>query len=617
MIAMHGLLVWSSLFISWLLRFEFRLVNLALLLAVAPVLILYRLAALHRYGLLHGYWLHAANHDEGDIVKSVGLGSAAFLITVRYLFQVRQFPLSVYILEAVTTSVIVVGLRAAARWLRQKAGSPQEDRRRKQRVLIAGAGFAGQLLIQDLKRSASRWEVVGFVDDDGKKTGARIHGVPVLGAIGQIPALSSKHHAYEVLIAIPSATSAQMQRIVEICDGASLRYKTVPSLQEFVADEPSAQQLREVNLEDLLGRESVKMDLEPVRLKLHDTAVLVTGAAGSIGSELVRQILQYQPSVLVCLDQDETGLFDLQQKLGKTTATTNVQFCLADVTDRSRMSCVLSEYRIDSIFHAAAYKHVSLTESNICEVLENNVFGLTSLMDAADESCCSSFVLISSDKAVNPTSFMGCTKRIGELILAARPSRRMRSVTVRFGNVLGSQGSVVPLFQHQLRSKRQISVTHPEVTRYFMTIPEAVSLVLQAFAIGEHGDLLVLDMGQPVRIVDLARTLMKLTGIRESEVRIEFTGLRPGEKMHEELFYDYEERRTTSVGKITLARSNVTHWNSLVRQLEELLQMGRDQLRADVRRKVKEIIPEYSYGCESVPETLPSAEAAQEQAAGR
>jgi FlaA1/EpsC-like NDP-sugar epimerase len=269
--------------------------------------------------------------------------------------------------------------------------------------------------------------------------------------------------------------------------------------------------------------------------------------------------------------------------------------------DGRRMRSVMSRYEIDTIFHAAAYKHVSLTEANVCEVLENNVFGLLSMLDVAEESRCSSFVLISSDKAVNPSSFMGCTKRIGELILASRPTATMRNVTVRFGNVLGSQGSVVPLFQHQIRTKKRITVTHPDVTRYFMTIPEAVTLVLQAFVIGEHGDLLVLDMGKPRRIVDIARTLMKLSGVRETDVKIEFTGLRPGEKLHEELFYEYEGQQTTAVGKITLAKSKGSNWSTLEGHLNVLLKMCGEQMHSEIRDQVRKIVPEYAY----IPEMCP------------
>jgi FlaA1/EpsC-like NDP-sugar epimerase len=594
-VLLHAALVFLSVVLSWLLRFDFKLPHISVLLFLAPLLILYRLCAMARFGLLHGYWSHTGIHDVPEMAKAISLGSAAFLLTSQYLLKIDVFPISVYALEAIVTTAILLGVRITCRLFRQRTQSNKRsgDRRRAQRVLIAGAGFAGQLLIRELQQSSSRWEAVGCVDDDANKVGAKIHGVPVLGTIEQIPALSAEHYAFELLIAIPSATAVQMQQIVEICDKAGVKYKTVPSLRDFVAGQSSVQQLREVNLEDLLGREPIELDLEPVRRKLKGNQVLVTGAAGSIGSELASQILQYEPAVLVCIDQDETGLFELQQKLRKAETSTRVEYCLADVTDSKRILSVLSRYEINTVFHAAAYKHVSLTEDNLCEVLENNVSGLLSMLDAAEESHCTSFVLISSDKAVNPTSFMGCTKRIGELILAARPTSSMRCVTVRFGNVLGSQGSVVPLFQHQIRTKKQITVTHPEVTRYFMTIPEAVSLVLQAFVIGEHGDLLVLDMGKPLRILDVARTLMKLSGVNESEVKIEFTGLRPGEKLHEELFYDYEEQRTTPVGKITQAKSKTGNWNALAKQLDVLLAMGAQEMHWKMRNQVKQIIPEY------------------------
>jgi FlaA1/EpsC-like NDP-sugar epimerase len=596
-VLLHALLVSASVAMAWLLRFEFHLPNSKLLLSVIPVLVLYRLAALGRFSLLHGYWSHTGVHDVLEMGQAMGLGSVAFVLTIRYLFKVREFPLSIYVLEAILTSMTVVGVRVLARLFGQRAKPmrPAGDRRRAQRVFIAGAGFAGQLLVQELQQAGGRWEVVGCLDDDRTKVGAKIHGIPVLGTLDQLPALSMEHRAFELLIAIPTATAQQMQRIVGICDKVGIKYKTVPSLQDFAAGQPSVQQLREVNLEDLLGREAIHLDLEPVRQQLKDSGVLVTGAAGSIGSELVKQILQYQPAVLICVDQDETGLFDLQQRLGTIEPAGRVEFCLADITDERRMASILSRYRIETIFHAAAYKHVGLTEQNVCEVLENNVFGLLSLLDVAEEAGCGSFVLISSDKAVNPTSFMGCTKRIGELILASRPTQSMRCVTVRFGNVLGSQGSVVPLFQQQIRSRKRISVTDPEVTRYFMTIPEAVSLVLQAFVIGEHGDLMVLDMGKPLRIVDVARTLIKLSGVRESDVKIEFTGLRPGEKMHEELFYEYEEQRATSVEKITLAKGNIGNWSGFREQLNVLFRMSAGQIHFDVREQVQRIVPEYDY----------------------
>jgi FlaA1/EpsC-like NDP-sugar epimerase len=320
---------------------------------------------------------------------------------------------------------------------------------------------------------------------------------------------------------------------------------------------------------------------------------MVTGAAGSIGSELCQQLLSYGPAKLVCVDQAETPLFYLQH----TNSGSKVEkvYCVADITDDIRMRDIIQEHDVRAIFHAAAYKHVPLMEENLQEALKNNVFGLLSLLEVADQSECEDFLLISSDKAVSPTSFMGCTKRIGELIIAARPCTNLRCVSVRFGNVLGSQGSVIPLFQEQIKLNREITVTHPEITRYFMTIPEAVSLVLQAFAIGEKGDTLVLDMGKPIRILDMAKTLIRLSGFPENEVKIVFSGLRPGEKLYEELFYDFERPMSTPAQKVLRTKAQLTTWPELTRQIRELRAEAQTGISTRIRAKVQEIVPQYQW----------------------
>lgn len=604
-LGLHVVLVFSAAVTAWALRFEFRLPNLGLLLTLVPILILYRIAAMARFGLLHGYWRYTSLHDAVAMSKALLLSSAAFFVCVRYWFGIKAFPLSVYCLELLVAAFLLLGVRVVYRVvIQRKSVAPGPDRRQSQRFFIVGAGFAAQLLIRELKQAGPAWTVVGCVDDEKAKIGSKIHGIPVLGTIEQLHELSARHRAFDVLIAIPSASAAEMQRIVHICYAADLKYRTVPSLRELVAGQLSLRQLREVKLEDLLGRDPVHMDLEPVRRMIQGTAVLVTGAAGSIGSELAQQVLQYNPRVLVCLDQDESGLFELQQRLATADTNSRIEWCVADMNDSDRVESILSRFGVSTVFHAAAYKHVPLMESNVSEALRNNVFGLISMLDAAEKSRCSSFVLISSDKAVNPTSFMGCTKRLGELILAARPSSNMRCVSVRFGNVLGSQGSVVPLFQQQIRTTRRITVTHPKITRYFMTIPEAVALVLQAFAVGEHRDLLVLDMGKPVPIVELARTLIKLSGIPEKEVEIAFTGLRPGEKLYEELFYEHEEQSSTSIGAIMRAKSETIPWDALTWHLNALHTLIGKQAHAEIRARVKQAIPEYVYPNSGVAETV-------------
>ena len=425
------------------------------------------------------------------------------------------------------------------------------------------------------------------------KLGIRLQGVPVIGSVDQLPVLLATNPVDEILIAVPSATGKQMQRFVQICEQCGTRFKTVPTLRDLITGEGSIREFRDVNLEDLLGRDPVHIDLGSVRDRIEGRAVLVTGAAGSIGSELCRQILEYSPSTLICLDQSETGIFYLEQELSKFGAVGQTVFCVADVGDRERVRRIFAEYGPDVVFHAAAYKHVPVMERNVQEAIKNNVFALLDLLEIAEEHGCGSFVLISSDKAVNPTSIMGATKRIGELITACRPCNGMRSVSVRFGNVLGSNGSVVPVFQEQIRRSQPLSITHPEIKRFFMTGCEAVSLVLQAFAMGGGGDTLVLDMGKPVRILDLARKLIVLSGRSERDVGIRFTGLREGEKLKEELFYAAEEIHATPFEKIKRIRGPLVGWSLLQRQLRELKDaLGVDEL---VRRKVKEIVPEYSY----------------------
>ena len=591
------ILVVISVTTAWLLRFEFRFVDLRVLLSAVPLLIILRLVAMARFNLLHGYWRFVGVSDALDIQKAVGISSLAFLVAERWVLREKRFPLSVCFIEMILTVGILIGVRVFARALLQRKQSTagREERRR---VLVVGAGCASAMLLRELPRSG--YLPVALVDDDPRKAGVRLQGVPVVGTIRDLPHVARQFRAEELMIAIPSATGKQMQHIFDACNRTRLRFRTIPGLGDLINGAVSVDQLRDLNFEDLLGRAPICLDVDPVRRRIAGRVVMVTGAAGSIGSELCQQLLNYLPLKLVCLDQAETPLFNLQNALSgslqrkKSNVITEIVYRVADITDVRRMAEIIAEHDIRVIFHAAAYKHVPLMEENPEEALKNNVFGLAALMELADRSGCEDFLLISSDKAVHPTSFMGCTKRIGELMIAARPSQ-MRCLSVRFGNVLGSQGSVVPLFQEQIKLTRRITVTHPDITRYFMTIPEAVSLVLQAFSVGEKRDILVLDMGTPVRIVDMARTLVRLSGIPEHEVKIEFTGLRPGEKLFEELFYDFEKRLNTDAPKVLRSRAQITPWASLQQQLAELRAECSTVDGDRIRSKVKEIVPEYGW----------------------
>jgi FlaA1/EpsC-like NDP-sugar epimerase len=579
-----------SLITAWLLRFDFTLPHRRILLYALPVLVLIRLGAMAYFGLLRGWWRYVGIRDGIDILKAVAAGSIVFFIIIRFVLQLHGFPRTIYVLEPLIAAGLLGGVRLLSRLV---AESVRENISSCKRVILIGAGSAAQTILREIHRPGSGYVAVGCLDDDRSKLNIRIHNVRVLGSVGQLPALLSSEPADEVLIAVPSATGAQMRRFVEICNVARINFRTVPALKDIIAGEVIVNQLREVSLEDLLGREPVQIDLEAVRKEIVARTVLVTGAAGSIGSELCRQILDYSPARLICLDQNETGLYFLRLSLMDHKNGSQLVFRVADVCDAERVRSLLLELCPEIIFHAAAYKHVPMMESNVQEAVKNNVLSFVSLLDSAAELGCKSFVLISSDKAVNPTSVMGATKRICELIISSKPRNGMRCVSVRFGNVLGSSGSVIPVLKRQLRNHQPLTITHPDIKRYFMLTPEAVALVLQAFTIGNHGDILVLDMGESIRILDLARSLIRLSGKSENDVEIQFTGLRDGEKLNEELFYAHEKVIPTSFEKIKRTNGALRNWAELCRQLDDLRSSMCVDGAAPIRAKIKEIVPEY------------------------
>ena len=584
-------LIVCSLILAWLLRFDFTLPYRSVLLLAMPILVCVRLSTMVYFGLLRGWWRYVGIRDGADILKAVVVGSGIFWLVMRFALGATAFPRTIYVLEALLTAVSLAGVRLLSRAI---AESVRENISSCKRVILIGAGSAAHTIIREIRRPDSSYVAVGCLDDDHTKLGIRIDNVRVLGTVDQLSDVLSSEPADEVLIAVPSATGSQMRRFVEICNQAKVNFRTVPALKDIIAGQVAVSQLREVSLEDLLGREPVQIDLDAVRREIIGRTVLVTGAAGSIGSELCRQILEYGPARLICLDQSETGLFFLRLGLIQHKNGSQVVFRVADVCDSERVAALLSEFSPEIVFHAAAYKHVPMMESNVQEAIKNNVLALVGLLDLAAEAGCRGFVLISSDKAVNPTNVMGATKRICELIISSRPPNGMRCVSVRFGNVLGSSGSVIPVLKQQLRDHQPLTITHPEIRRFFMITPEAVALVLQAFTIGEHGDILVLDMGESVRILDLARSLIRLSGKFEHDVPIQFTGLRDGEKLEEELFYSHETVLPTSCGKVKRTSGTLKDWPGLCRQLEELrISMTMDGA-APIRAKIKEIVPEYS-----------------------
>ncbi|MGA9353504.1 MAG: nucleoside-diphosphate sugar epimerase/dehydratase, partial [Terriglobales bacterium] len=507
--AFQAVLIFVSLILAWFLKFDFTLPDRQMLFRAAGVLILVRMMMIAAFGLLHGWWRYTGLSDTLDVVKCVVCGSFVFIVVNRYLLTITGFPPAIYVLEPLLTAGMLIGVRIFSRVL---AESVRQDLAAARKVLLIGAGVGAQTVVREIGRPGSEYAPIGYVDDDRSKLGLKIEGIPVLGTIDQLPELVITYPVDEILIAVPSASSKEMQRYVEVCERTPLKFRTVPALRDVIAQRVSISDFREVNVDDLLGRDPVEIDLQSVRSAIRGQPVMVTGAAGSIGSEICRQLLEHEPALLVCVDQSETGMFYLEHELAPRRGETTLHCHVADAGHRRSMERILLESRPEAIFHAAAYKHVPLMEENVSAAVQNNIFGLMNLLEVASENECRRFVLISSDKAVNPCNVMGATKRIGELIVAHRPTNGMRCLSVRFGNVLGSNGSVVPMLQQQLRRNEPLTVTHPDVKRFFMTIREAVSLVLQASVIGEKGDTLVLDMGEPLLILDLVRTLIKLSG---------------------------------------------------------------------------------------------------------
>jgi FlaA1/EpsC-like NDP-sugar epimerase len=521
------------------------------------------------FGLYRGVWRFASLPDLMRIVKAVGWGT---LIAVGALFVVTRLddvPRSVPVLYGVVLVVLLGGPRFLYRWLKDRRVRTRSARR----VLIAGAGRAGEMLVRDLLRDRRRsYQPIGFVDDDRSKRGKDIHGIRVVGVCQGIPRFVDELEIDLIMLAVPSATAAQMRRLVELCERADIPFRTVPQLDDLMSGFGRINDLRKVAIEDLLGREPVSLDWDGIHLGLARRVVMVTGAGGSIGSELCRQLARLQPKRLVLFENSEFNLYAIEMDLRQLFPELVVEARLGDVRDAVAVSQILSSAGPEVIFHAAAYKHVPMLESQVREAVRNNVLGTRVLAQAAHRHGCAEFVLISTDKAVNPANVMGASKRVAEIFcqnLSARSDTRF--ITVRFGNVLGSAGSVVPLFREQIARGGPVTVTHPEIERYFMTIPEACQLIMQAAVLGEGSEIFVLDMGKPVKIRQLAEEMIRLSGNRPGEdIRVEYTGLREGEKLYEELFHERERLQATRHAKILLARHRVVDWKALNTTLDHM-----------------------------------------------
>lgn len=546
-------LIATAFLLAFLLRFDLVLppeeiplvkLGLGVVLVVKPIIFA-------SFGTYRTMWRYASLQDALEIAKIVVISSAISTFTILYLWKFAPYHRSIFILDGVLLFLFVSASRLIWRVVRERCliGASRTGRR----TLIVGAGDAGNLLLKEIhKQPDSGFAVVGFVDDDAEKNGLKLAGVRVLGHTRQLPALIKKYLIEEVIIAVPSAPKKFIRQMIACCKESGVHFKTLPGISDIIDGRVSISQIKDVEIEDLLGREPVQLDQEGIRRYLTGKRVLVTGAAGSIGSEICRQVCHYAPAKLVLLDNAETPLYHIEKELTALYPDLRIIPIIADIRHRERIATLFDSFLPQVVFHAAAYKHVPMMEYNPMEAVSNNVGGTALLADVSHACGVEKFVMISTDKAVNPTNVMGASKRAAELYMQALAQQSCTGfTTVRFGNVLGSNGSVIPLFKEQIQKGGPVTVTDPRVIRYFMTIPEACQLVLQAGCLGNGGDIFVLDMGEPVRILDLAEELIRLSGLTPYEdIEIVFSGLRPGEKLFEELLIEGEGILPTAHEKI-------------------------------------------------------------------
>jgi FlaA1/EpsC-like NDP-sugar epimerase len=545
------------------------------------------------FGLYRGMWRFASLTDLKQITIAVAV-SAAVLSTLLYMTQPQLLvPRSALILDPIVLLLAMCGSRLGYRYLREHRLSDVLSGIRKP-VLVLGAGEAAEKLIDELARS-QEWRIVGLLDDDPVKQGRDIHGLRVLGPLEALPRFAHRAGAGHAIIAMPSVAHAIRRRAADLCAESGLNVMTVPSFDDLVAGKVTMSQIRNIELDDLLGRDPVRLDSAGLSGWLEDKTVLVTGAGGSIGAELCRQLARFRPKLLVLFELNEYALYLVEQEFATRTPDVSIAPVIGDVRNAARLTEVLARFRPKVVFHAAAYKHVPLMESdNAWEAVQNNVAGTLRLARAAQAHGVEKFVMVSTDKAVNPVNVMGATKRLAEMVCTALQRRPGTSfVTVRFGNVIGSTGSVIPKFREQIAAGGPITVTHPEVTRYFMSIPEAAQLVLQAGWMGRGGEIYVLEMGTPIRIVDLAREMIQLSGFTETEIAIEFVGLRPGEKLYEEPISDKEQTLPTPHPMLRVARSNDAPDDAWMAQLEAWLAAEAAPAPEEVRRALALRVPDY------------------------
>ncbi|HZH34545.1 MAG TPA: nucleoside-diphosphate sugar epimerase/dehydratase [Pyrinomonadaceae bacterium] len=602
------LLVLAAAFLfAYLLRFDFQIPRYFLENALdqLPFVVLVQFLTLFLVGGYALIWRYISIEDVKFFLRAA-LTSALILLLIRFLlppsFERWQVPVSITLMTTVFGFGSVFGLRMLRRWVyelyerRQNGGVFRKKSAKRKSALFVGAGRMGAIAVKEIsRREESGLDIKGFVDDDRQKRGGSVNGVKVLGTTEDLPRLVEEMQISQVILALDRTSGKDVRRVTEICQRIGVKTRIVPSLHEIVDGRVRLERIRDVQIEDLLGREPVELDDKGIGAFLTGKTVMVTGAGGSIGAELVRQVAAFEPGTLLLVERAEFNLFEIDRELRQTFPDLNRVSLIADIADAPRMRDIFDRFRPAVIFHAAAHKHVPLMEQNPCEAIKNNVFATRLIGELAGQSGAEAFVFISTDKAVNPTSVMGASKRVAELVVQSLNQQysATRYMGVRFGNVLGSAGSVVPIFREQIRKGDPITITHPDMTRYFMTIPEAAQLVLQAGAIGHGGEIFILDMGEPVRIVQLAEDLIRLSGLQPYEdVDIVFTGIRQGEKLFEELETDGEDLMKTRHPKIYIGKIAAYAPNQVSEMMARFAESVEKAAPEEVRSLFNEFLPE-------------------------
>lgn len=575
-----SLIILSATYLCYLflLPFDNFMSDQLLLLTTITLFIAHHSFAWH-YGLYRKVWAYASVHELKSIVKAVTL--TMFVVTVMQFVQTGELFGRILVLTWMFLILFLGASRFSFRLFHER--EPRAGESQLSRTLVVGAGEAGRMIVRQMKQNP-QWgrKPILFIDDDRTKWGLEIFGLEVSGPISEIPHLAAAHQVDQIVIAIPSLSKKQMAEVTKICIETGLKVQTIPRIEDLMVGKVKVSDIRDVKIEDLLGREEVRLDMEELTEKIEGKSIMVTGAGGSIGSEICRQISVFKPARILLLGHGENSIYTIDRELRAAVSKhTEIVPIIADIQDRERIFQMVGKFQPDIIYHAAAHKHVPLMEANPLEAVKNNIFGTKNVAEAADRHGVGNFVMISTDKAVNPPNIMGASKRFAEMIVQnlAVSSKTTTFAAVRFGNVLGSRGSVVPLFREQIAKGGPITVTDPKMTRYFMTIPEASRLVIQAGMLASGGEVFVLDMGEPVKIVDLARNMIRLSGFEEDEIQINYTGMRPGEKLYEELLDPSEIQSEKVFPKIHIGRATPISQLEISRILKKIPEMEEQEIR--------------------------------------